>query len=136
MFRKVERADLDDVFVLLQELTRIDYSERDKEKCWISFEAGGGNGLVCLSDNKVVAYGSLVIENKIRGEVSGQIEDIVVSEKYRESDIGTKLVAQLCNVAKMLGCYRITLSCKESLAPFYSRNGFKAKEISMKKYLD
>jgi len=30
IFRKVERKDLDKVFPLLQQLTKIDYSSRDK----------------------------------------------------------------------------------------------------------
>ena len=36
--------------------------------------------IVGILDKKIVSYGSIVIENKIRGEVAGHIEDIVVSK--------------------------------------------------------
>ena len=32
--RKVNKTDLDEIFLLLQQLTEIDYSSRGKEKCW------------------------------------------------------------------------------------------------------
>ena len=38
-FRKVERKDLGEVFPLLQQLTEIDYSNRDEEDCWNKFNS-------------------------------------------------------------------------------------------------
>jgi hypothetical protein len=68
-FRKVERKDLGEVFPLLQQLTEIDYSSRNEGVCWNLFIANNSsNGIVGLYEGKVVAYGAIVIESKIRGE--------------------------------------------------------------------
>ena len=93
------------------------------------------NSVVGLIDNKIVAYGSVVVENKIRGEVAGHIEDIVVDSSVRGKMIGVALIKKLIEVAKNKNCYRITLFCKESLINFYSRNGFEVNNVVMKKYL-
>ena len=90
---------------------------------------------VGIYDNKIVAYGSVVVENKVRGEVAGHIEDIVVDTEVRGKMIGVSLIKELVKVAKRKGCYRITLFCKESLINFYSRNGFEVNNVVMKKYL-
>ena len=37
IFRPVQYKDLDEVFPLLQQLTEIDYSSRDKDECWNKF---------------------------------------------------------------------------------------------------
>ena len=36
-FRLVEKKDLDYIFPLLNQLTEIDYSSRDKNECWNNF---------------------------------------------------------------------------------------------------
>ena len=135
-FRAIEKNDLDEVFLLLQQLTKIDYSNRDKEKCWELFNSNTAtHSIVGIYEDKVVAYGSIVIENKIRGGVSGHIEDIVVSDKMRNKDIGTNLIKHLSEIGENKGCYRITLFCKEHLINFYSRNGFEVSNIAMKKFI-
>ena len=46
IFRKVNKTDLDEIFLLLQQLIEIDYSSRDKEKCWESFKSNTANNSV------------------------------------------------------------------------------------------
>lgn len=137
-FRKVERKDLEEVFPLLQQLTEIDYSSRNKGVCWNLFlENNSSNGIVGLYEGKVVAYGAIVIENKIRGESAGHIEDIVVDKSMRGKNVGVDLIKELVEIAKEKGCYRITLNCDEPLLNFYKKNGFATKEneITLKLYL-
>ena len=135
-FRIIEKNDLEQVFILLNQLKEIDISNIDKNKAWIDFNKNSSsNSIVGLIDNKIVAYGSVVVENKIRGEVAGHIEDIVVDTSVRGKMIGVALIKKLIEVAKNKNCYRITLFCKESLINFYSRNGFEVNNVVMKKYL-
>jgi ribosomal protein S18 acetylase RimI-like enzyme len=117
-------------------MTKIDYSKRDKNKNWKLFELGSSESIVGIIDNKVIAYGSLVLEYKIRGSISGHIEDIVVSDKVRHQNIGTSLIKELVNIANKKGCYRVTLFCKESLIKFYKLNGFNVNNVAMKKFLN
>ena len=136
IFRNIERKDLDQVFVLLNQLKQIDIDNIDKDKAWSDFiNNTGSNSVVGLYNDKIVAYGSVVVENKVRGEVAGHIEDIVVDSEVRGKMIGVSLIKELIKVAKNKGCYRITLFCKETLVNFYGRNGFEVNNVVMKKYL-
>ena len=136
VFRSIIKEDLDDVFILLNQLKEKDIDSLDKDVSWKNFISNtGANSIIGLYENKIVAYGSIVIENKIRGDVAGHIEDIVVNEVYRANGVGEKLIKELIKIGKDKGCYRITLLCDKSLEKFYNKNGFKAKEIAMKLYI-
>ena len=135
-FRKIKKSDLNDVFALLNQLKKIDTSDLDLDNSWDKFiQNNSSNSIVGIIDNKIIAYGSIIIENKIRGEVAGHIEDIVVDTEVRGKMIGVKLINELIEIAKKNNCYRITLFCKENLINFYSRSGFKVNSVSMKRYL-
>jgi len=137
IFRRIKESDLDDVYVLLNQLKELDQDSIDKEKAWKNFlKNTSANSIVGILDEKIVAYGSVVIENKIRGEVAGHIEDIVVDKNVGKKMIGTYLVKELIEICKKKKCYRITLFCNEKLVNFYSRNGFKVNNVMMKKFLD
>jgi ribosomal protein S18 acetylase RimI-like enzyme len=135
-FRLVEKKDLDYIFPLLDQLTEIDYSSRDKNECWNNFINNiSSNSIVGVLNGCIVAYGSIVIENKIRGEFAGHIEDIVVDKTVRGKNIGVDLIKELIKIGDNKGCYRITLTCDQSLIKFYNKNGFKVNNIAMKKHL-
>ena len=73
-FRCIEKADLDEVFILLNQLKEIDLGSVEKQNAWDSFVSNSSsNSIVGVFNKKIVAYGSIVIENKIRGEVAGHI---------------------------------------------------------------
>lgn len=134
-FRPVEKKDWRDIYFLLNQLTELLGTIRDKEICWDRFISNNSNNsIVGLYNNQIIAYGSIVIENKIRGEIAGHIEDIVVDKKFRGKNYGVRLIEELVKIGKEKDCYRITLTCDQSLIKFYNKNGFKVNNISMKKY--
>ena len=136
-FRKVQETDLEEVSSLLNQLKKIDLNKIDYKEAWSNFISNtGSNSIVGVYNNKIVAYGSIVVENKIRGEVAGHIEDIVVDTSVRGKMLGVKLVKELVEIGKNLGCYRITLFCDKKLTKFYQRNGFKVNNVIMKKFLN
>ena len=95
-FRNIEKEDLNQVFVLLNQLKPMDISKVDLEKAWDNFVSNSSsNSIVGIYDNKIVAYGSVVVENKVRGEVAGHIEDIVVDTEVRGKMIGVSLIKEL-----------------------------------------
>ena len=135
-FRPVKEEDINDVFILLNQLKKIDLEKIDRKKAWDDFNSNtSSNSIVGIYNNKIVAYGSVVIENKIRGEVAGHIEDIVVDTEVRGKMVGVSLIRELIEISRRKGCYRITLFCDKKLINFYSRNGFKVNNVVMKKYL-
>ena len=114
-----------------------DVDSLDKDSSWKNFTSNtSANSIVGIYEDKIVAYGSIVIENKIRGDIAGHIEDIVVDTSVRGKMVGVKLVRELVNIGKTKGCYRITLFCDEKLIKFYERNGFKVNNVMMKAFLD
>ena len=136
-FRKVQETDMEEVSSLLNQLKKIDLNKIDYKEAWSNFISNtSSNSIVGVYNNKIVAYGSIVVENKIRGEVAGHIEDIVVDTSVRGKMLGVKLVKELVEIGKNLGCYRITLFCDKKLIKFYERNGFKVNNVIMKKYLN
>ena len=135
-FRLVKEEDINDVFILLNQLKKIDFENIDRKKAWNDFNSNtSSNSIVGIYNNRIVAYGSVVIENKIRGEVAGHIEDIVVDSEVRGKMVGVSLIKELIEISRKKGCYRITLFCNKKLINFYSRNGFKVNNVVMKKYL-
>lgn len=135
-FRLVKEEDINDVFILLNQLKKIDLENIDRKKAWNDFKSNtSSNSIVGIYNNRIVAYGSVVIENKIRGEVAGHIEDIVVDSEVRGKMVGVLLIKELIEISRKKGCYRITLFCNKKLINFYSRNGFKVNNVVMKKYL-
>ena len=135
-FRKIQKNDLNEVFVLLNQLKQMDISAINHDKAWGNFiNNTSSNSVVGLLNDKIIAYGSLVVENKVRGEVAGHIEDIVVDSDVRGKMIGVALIKELIKIANEKDCYRITLFCKENLVNFYARNGFEVNNVVMKKYL-
>lgn len=136
-FREILKDDLEDVFLLLNQLKEKDVNTIDLESAWESFKSNSSsNSIVGIYNDKVIAYGSIVIENKIRGDIAGHIEDIVVDNTVRGKMVGVKLVKELVDIGKTKGCYRITLFCDEKLIKFYERNGFKVNNIMMKSFLN
>tara|TARA_R110002153_G_scaffold78632_1_gene201160 strand:+ start:145 stop:579 length:435 start_codon:yes stop_codon:yes gene_type:complete len=136
-FRTVKQEDLHFVFLLLQQLNKIDYSLRSLNECWDKFiNNNSSNSIVGICNGKIVAYGSIIIENKIRGELAGHVEDIVVDKKNRGKKTGIKLISELVKIAKSKKCYRVTLTCDNSLIKFYKKNGFIINNIAMKKYIN
>ena len=102
-FRLVKQEDINDVFILLNQLKKIDIEKIDKNEAWDKFNSNNSsNSVVGIYNDKIVAYGSLVVENKIRGEVAGHIEDIVVDTKVRGKMIGVLLIKELVEVALSL----------------------------------
>jgi glucosamine-phosphate N-acetyltransferase len=136
-FRKIIESDMEEVSILLNQLKEMDLSSISYNEAWKNFNSNSSsNSIVGIYEDKVVAYGSIVVENKIRGEVAGHIEDIVVDNRVRGRMLGVKLIKELIEIGKSKGCYRISLFCDKKLIPFYERNGFEVNNIMMKKYLN
>ncbi|MAR65196.1 MAG: hypothetical protein CMB83_04655 [Flammeovirgaceae bacterium] len=135
-FRNIIESDMKEVSILLNQLKEMDLSSINYNDAWNRFISNSSsNSIVGILEDKVVAYGSIVVENKIRGEVAGHIEDIVVDDRVRGKMLGVKLVKELVEIGKSKGCYRITLFCDKKLIQFYERNGFEVNNVMMKTYL-
>jgi glucosamine-phosphate N-acetyltransferase len=87
-------------------------------------------------NNKIVASGTLYIENKMihnLGKV-GHIEDIIVDINIRGKSLGKQIVKHLIYLSENNGCYKTILNCNENNINFYEKCGLIQKEYQMVKY--
>ncbi|KAK2161350.1 hypothetical protein LSH36_118g03015 [Paralvinella palmiformis] len=85
--------------------------------------------VVVLEDTnkqQVIGSATLVIEQKFIHSTGcrGRIEDVVVSEDYRGQQLGKLLVETLTLLGKEVGCYKMSLECKEDNVRFYKCFGY------------
>ena len=82
-------------------------------------------GFVAVDDfQKVLGFGSILIEYKIRGGVMGHIEDVAIHNQYQNRGIGKLIMDKLVEKAKNKNCYKISLSCKKKNIIFYQKCDF------------
>jgi glucosamine-phosphate N-acetyltransferase len=89
---------------------------------------------VACQDGRVVGTISLLVEYKFihGGGRCGHIEDVVVHRECQNRGIAQVLVRHAVSEARRLGCYKVILSCYESLMPFYKRCGFRTHDCGMR----
>jgi glucosamine-phosphate N-acetyltransferase len=88
---------------------------------------------VLEKDNEIIGTGTLYIEKKLTYNISkmGHIENIFINKYHRGNGYGEKIVNKLLEYAKNKKCYRVDLTCIEELIPFYNKNNFTTKNVSM-----
>lgn len=77
---------------------------------------------------EVIGCATLQVEFKFIHDagVRGRIEDVVVSDAYRGRHLGKLLLETLTILGREhVGCYKMSLECKDSLIDFYGQFGFK-----------
>ena len=79
---------------------------------------------------KIIGTATLVIERKFIHNCAtrGLIEDVVISEKYQDRGLGKLILKTKIELAKSLGCYKITLNCKNGKVDYYKKFGFVAEK--------
>ena len=138
IFRPLEKKDTYSVCLLLEQLSEFPggVDMIDIEDSWKKFAScSNAYAVVGISEDRIVCYGSVIIENKIRGGRSGHIEDIVVDHPCRQKGYGELLITHLISYCKMGGCYKVILDCHEETVPFYNKLHFKASHFGMSRYL-
>lgn len=168
-FRYLKRDDYGrGILSVLAQLTVVgEVSKQDFENRfdWIFPRQSDTYYIVVIVDklkDKVIGSATLLLERKFirnTGTVSyyynqafylidsqcGHVEDVAVDTSYRGKKLGVRLIQTIKDLAILHGCYKITLDCKETNAPFYemvcsyssdnlSQNGFKLKERQMTWY--
>ena len=92
-----------------------------------------GNILVCTYENRVVAMVNLLYSfSTALGSRVVILEDMIVSNEYRDKNIGSKLLEFAKEFAKSKGIERITLLTDDDnfkAHKFYEKNGFKKSSM-------
>jgi len=134
--RTLQKKDVDEVIDLLQSLSNYRPNKESYSLiCNDFFSQQNVFSIVAIFNNKIIGYGSIVIETKIRGGRKGHIEDIVTHQNYRNKQIGSKIIDNLFKIAKKKECYKISLECNKNNVPFYINNKFEISGTGMQRFL-
>lgn len=139
IIRKIIETDYNKGYIdLLSQLTIVGNVSYDSFRIQLELinKSMFHNIYVIEENNKIIATGTLLIEEKIIhncGKV-GHIEDVVVHKNYRGLKLGKKILEYLIHKSKDFGCYKTLLDCDEKNVGFYEKCGFKKKCVTMAKY--
>ncbi len=126
-FRDFSPNDYFKVCEMLEHISHVPDSA--KEACDIG--ADTHRRVVGLISERVVCYGQLTYSYRVRGGISAYIEDIVVAPDHRSNGVGSSLIQYLLGLAQKSNAYKVTLTCRPELYPFYKRAGFRDKGIHL-----
>ena len=138
IIRHLESMDFNKNYLhLLEQLTKVDKEKItfEKFKNFVDNLNKNHKIIVIEFNNKIVATGTVLIENKIIHGLSkvAHIEDIVVDKESRGMGLGKKLISFLIDIAEKEKCYKVILNCKKEYIKFYEKCGLKNHAIQMVK---
>jgi ribosomal protein S18 acetylase RimI-like enzyme len=138
IIRPITYTDFESHLILLSQLTDIGKYTKYKDYCEQSDRAKINNThmFVMVMENKQVVCGTLLVESKIIHQLGqvGHIEDIVVDKTKRGQGLGKIMIDFLTKEAKLRGCYKTILNCKQELVGFYQSCGYTETQRQMSNY--
>lgn len=99
-----------------------------------SFETETFYGVLAEDGGEIAGYGGVTVAAD-----SADIDNIAVTEPYRNSGVGTQILNELCSAAKARGAKKVFLEVRVSNVPamsLYLKNGFKGAYARTRYYTD
>ena len=131
--RQFHPDDIRSVTYLLQAISKSDPRPEDLEQLANLFLADE-NAYACVaaSEGRVIGFGSVFLQRRIRGGCSAVIEDVVVDEDFRRQGVGARIVEELLDYAKNRKCFKATLVAGDQNLHFYELLGFHEDNRAMR----
>ncbi|CAH0400432.1 unnamed protein product [Chilo suppressalis] len=130
--RPLQKSDYDKGFLqLLGQLTNVgNVTRKQFDDRFNQMKQSGGYYVTVIEDkriSKIIGAATLTIEQKFIHNCSlrGRLEDVVVNDTYRGKQLGKLIVVTVSLLAQELGCYKMSLDCKDKLIKFYETLGYK-----------
>ena len=99
-----------------------------------SFATEAFHGVIAEDGGDIAGYGGITVAAD-----SADIDNIAVTEPFRNSGVGTAVLNELCTVAKQSGVKKVFLEVRVSNTPamlLYLKNGFKGAYARTRYYSD
>ena len=107
--------------------------EKEEKRIKKSIKSRKGIFLVAEIDNKIVGLiDGYIMESIYYNEKISYLAHLCVDEKYRNKEIGSKLIEEFSEISKKKGAKYITLSAFEKNIPatnLYNKHGFESYSI-------
>lgn len=133
-FKKLTAEDYDKYYILINEFRPTTFTAdrfidilqkiQSTSEIWV---------LINDEDNSFIATGTIIFEHKFIFNtcIYGHIEDICVSQNYRNKGFGKQMVHWLISRATEKNCYKITLDCADNNVIFYEKCGLERRGNQM-----
>ena len=135
--REIQEDDYDRGYVkLMYEFTNYNYPIT-KKKFVDYLQDMKSRNTICVvhskKDNRIIGAGTIFKLNKLHNNPVGQIEDFIITENYRHTGLGSKLLSHLTRIGiEQYKCYKVILKTHKETSSFYLKNGFIETGIEMK----
>ncbi|XP_076311713.1 glucosamine 6-phosphate N-acetyltransferase isoform X2 [Tachypleus tridentatus] len=105
----------------------------DRDRFHAMSSCKGMHYIIVIEDTvtgQIIGSATLAVEHKFIHDAGfrGRLEDVVVSDEYRGRQLGKLLVETVRLLAEHIGCYKITLDCRDRMVKFYGQMGFHLEE--------
>jgi glucosamine-phosphate N-acetyltransferase len=85
------------------------------------------------TEKKIIGAGTIFKLSKLHNNAVGQIEDVIISEKYRGLGLGKLMIDKLNQIGlDEFKCYKIILDCLDKNIDFYKKCNFEIAGVEMK----
>lgn len=135
--REIDETDLNNGYIeLLYEFTNYKYDISREEFINYLIRMKNINKIVVIYsfvEKKIIGAGTIFKIEKLHNNPVGQIEDVIISEKYRNKKLGSIIIDKLISIGyNEFNCYKIILNCLEKNIIFYNKNNFSEVGVQMK----
>ncbi|MDE7082843.1 MAG: ribosomal protein S18-alanine N-acetyltransferase [Clostridia bacterium] len=99
-----------------------------------SFETESFHGVLAEDGGEIIGYGGITVAAE-----SADIDNVAVTEPYRNSGVGTAIIEELLRIAKDCGASKVFLEVRVSNATamkLYLKSGFKGAYARTRYYSD
>jgi glucosamine-phosphate N-acetyltransferase len=145
---KIRRLQLSDIspdsgfFDALQELDTNRQIDFDKAKDLFAELTKDSNHYIFVAEMDsgfapIIGTATLRVEKQFLHNCSqyGVIDNVCVRKQFKGMSIGSQIISYICDFAKNDGCYKLILNCRDSVIPFYNKNGFSKVGNEMRRNL-
>ena len=125
--------DINAVIDLLQDVSAYRPPAEEVPNLAIAFSSlSNCYACVAIQEHEVLGFGSVFFLKRVRGGRSAIIEDVVVDANVRGHGIGRLLIGRLADVARLRGCFKVSLEAAVLAESFYESAGFRPAGKVMK----
>jgi glucosamine-phosphate N-acetyltransferase len=142
LIRPVVLSDFDDILSLLKQLWPKNQFDFETTKVLFNRNLKSDyKQIICaVHDSKIIGYCSMSIKNSLWQQgLLGNVDELVVDEKYRGKGIGKKLMDSITNIAVQIDCKKIELDSglhRKDSHEFYKKIGFEIRAYLFSKTIN